>query len=266
MPNKILLKAFTAVFLVVFGLCGAAWSAPVPADNPKPVEKNRKDKNPKPDGWIALDQQKAIENAHQKYPYVSEVLIEDLPIRQQRLRSLGIGFKDIKNSYILLDSPYVNTYENKYGPVRFMHAKHAASLNGDCAACHHYRPADKKAEETVACRTCHQDAFTQKDQERIGLKAAYHMQCMDCHESMKQGPVSCEGCHANSSTDHKELVILPDNPKPSEVTAECLRCHQKVGKDMLDTAHWLWRGPSPYTAEHRKSVMAGKGTTTINNF
>ena len=66
--------------------------------------------------------------------------------------------------------------------------------------------------------------------------------------------------------NHKDLVKLPADPKPQEVTAECLRCHQDAGEDMLSTAHWLWRGPSPYTVEHRKSVMSGKGTTTLNNF
>ncbi len=230
------------------------------------VEKVRTDRNPRPDGWVAEDQAKALELARKKVPYVSEVYREDLPLRQQRLRAQGLGLKDIKHSYFLLESPFVNTFEDKYGPVRFMHSKHAASLKGDCAACHHYRPADTKAEETVACRTCHQEAFRKQEKERVGLKAAYHMQCMGCHEDMKKGPVSCDGCHAKKPVNHTELVQLSGNPKPSEVTAECLRCHQQAGSDMLQTAHWLWRGPSPYTVEHRKSVMSGKGTTTLNNF
>jgi hypothetical protein len=35
---------------------------------------------------------------------------------------------------------------------------------------------------------------------------------------------------------------------------------------MLTTAHWLWKGPSPYTTGHRKDIMHGKGTTALNNF
>ncbi len=252
-----------AALAVALGATAPAWTATAPA---KPVEKSRKDMTPKPEGWMPSDQVKAEKLARKQYPYVKDVLMEDLPLRQQRLRNLGIGFKEIKHSYILLDSPYVDTYERKYEPVRFMHSKHAASLGGDCAACHHYRPADSKASETVACRSCHQEAFSGKDTERVGLKAAYHMQCMNCHEKMKQGPVSCEGCHEKRPMDHKELVRLPENPKPQEVTKECLRCHKDAGEDMLTTAHWLWRGPSPYTTEHRKSVMSGKGTTTLNNF
>lgn len=266
MRTNVIRVLATAVLMAVLGASAALAATPPPAGDAKPVEKSRKDLTPMPEGWTALRQEEAIKQAHKQYPFVEDVLMEDLPLRQQRLRNMGIGYKDIKQSYILLDSPYVDTYEKQYDPVRFMHSKHAASLDGDCAACHHYRPADPNAPETVSCRSCHQDTRTDANTERIGLKAAYHMQCMNCHEQMKKGPVNCVGCHTKRSVDHKELVRLPENPKPQEVTAECLRCHQEAGDDMLATAHWLWRGPSPYTTEHRKSVMSGKGTTTLNNF
>ena len=271
------MNALQAMTRTALGLLAAvavlAWagpsltaSAPDAAPQAAPVEKSRKDLIPMPEGWTASDQVKAMELASKQYPYVKDVLKEDLPLRQQRLREKGIGLKDIKHGYLLLDSPLVDTFESKYGPVRFMHGKHAAILDGDCAACHHFRPADPAAEETVACRACHQEAFADPETGRVGLKAAYHMQCMNCHERMKKGPVSCEGCHAKRATDHKDLVKLPENPTPQQVTRECLRCHEDAGQDMLTSAHWLWRGPSPYTVEHRKSVMAGKGTTTLNNF
>jgi cytochrome c553 len=51
-----------------------------------------------------------------------------------------------------------------------------------------------------------------------------------------------------------------------QVTAECLRCHEKAGNDMIKSAHWLWKGPSPYTLKHRKSVQIGKSEKTLNNF
>ena len=266
MVKNVLQGVAVSAICVILSIAAPVWAATTPAGDVNPVEKVRKDRTSKPDGWVAKDQAASIKLARKVYPYVEDVLIEDLPLRQRRLRAEGIGSKDIKNSYILLDSPYVNTYEDKYGPVRFMHAKHSASLNSDCSLCHHYRPADAKASETVACRSCHQEAFNAKGTERVGLKAAYHIQCMNCHESMKEGPVSCDGCHTKNSVDHKELVKLSENPTPSEVTAECLRCHQEAGEEMLSSAHWLWRGPSPYTTEHGKSVMSGKGTTALNNF
>jgi octaheme c-type cytochrome (tetrathionate reductase family) len=264
--RKILGWSALVVAAMVLWAIAPAWTATPPAGKAEPVAKSRKDLTPMPEGWSPVDEVKAEELARVPHPYVEKVLMEDLPLRQQRLRKLGIGPKDMKQSYMLLDSKFVDTYERKYEPVRFMHAKHAAALNGDCASCHHYRPEDPKAPEIMACRSCHQDAFSQKDPKRIGLKAAYHMQCMNCHEKMKKGPVSCEGCHAKRPVDHKDLVKLPENPTPQQVTEECLRCHKQAGEDMLTTAHWLWRGPSPYTVEHRKSVMSGKGTTTLNNF
>jgi hypothetical protein len=45
--------------------------------------------------------------------------------RQQRLRDKGLGVKDQSESYFLLDSPIIRKTEDHYGPVRFMHAKHA---------------------------------------------------------------------------------------------------------------------------------------------
>ncbi len=255
-----------AAIAVLFAFLPVAAMAVVTAEDAKPAPKSRKDMTPKPQAWVAEGQLKALELSHVKHAYVKDVLMEDIVLRQQRLRALGLGVKDIKYSFILIDSPYVNTYENKYGRVRFMHTKHAASLNGDCAACHHYRPKDEKAEEIVACSSCHQEAFMEDDQDRVGLKAAYHLQCMGCHEKMSKGPVDCEGCHTKNPVEHKELVKLSADPTPSEVTGECLRCHEDEGAEMLKTAHWLWRGPSPYTVDHQKSVQSGKGTTTLNNF
>lgn len=173
--------------------------------------------------------------------------------------------KDIPDTYFLLDSPIIKKQEDHYAPVRFMHAKHAAAAK-DCAVCHHYRPTDPDALETTRCSACHQESFKKDHPDRIGLKAAYHIQCMECHQDMNKGPVDCIGCHAKNVPDHKELVKLPENPAPEQVTTECLRCHKATGEDMLTTAHWLWKGPSPNTMEHRKDIQHGKGYTTFNNY
>jgi hypothetical protein len=92
--------------------------------------------------------------------------------------------------------------EDRYEPVRFMHAKHASQIQ-DCALCHHYRPLDESASETVRCSACHQEPFNADHPERLGLKAAYHQQCTDCHRKMNQGPVDCIGCHTKKVPDHK---------------------------------------------------------------
>jgi len=215
--------------------------------------------------WKAPDQEKAKERSKEMVPFVDTVIDECLLCRQQRLRQKGLGIKDMDNTYFLLDSPIIKAQEDHFGPVRFMHAKHAASMK-DCAVCHHYRPTNADALETTRCSACHQESFREDHPERIGLKAAYHLQCMECHRKLDQGPVDCIGCHSKNAPDHKELVQLSGKPAPSEVTAECLRCHKEAGEDMLTTAHWLWRGPSPYTMDHRKEIQHGKAKTAINNF
>jgi hypothetical protein len=215
--------------------------------------------------WTAPDQEAAASRALEIVPFVAEVMDECLLCRQQRLRDAGLGVKDQEHSYFLLDSPILKKLEDRYEPVRFMHAKHASQIQ-DCALCHHYRPLDESASETVRCSACHQEPFNADHPERLGLKAAYHQQCTDCHRKMNQGPVDCIGCHTKKVPDHSDLVKLEGQPEPSQVTSECLRCHKEAGEDMLSTAHWLWKGPSPYTMKHRKEVTHGKATTALNNF
>jgi len=215
--------------------------------------------------WSAPDQVAALERAEDTVPFVDVVMQECKLCRQMRLREMGLSTKDIPNSYFVLNSPIINKVEDHYGPVRFMHSKHAAQVK-DCALCHHYRPLDANAQETTRCSACHQDAFRKDNPERIGLKAAYHQQCLDCHKEMNQGPVDCIGCHTKNVPDHTELVQLSGKPEPTDVTQECLRCHQDAGKDMLTTAHWLWKGSSAYTLNHRKEVKHGKATSAVNNF
>ena len=215
--------------------------------------------------WTAPDQEAAQNRAGKTAPFVSDVLDECQLCRQQRLRDQGLGIKDIKERYFLLDSPVIKQIEDHYGPVRFMHGKHAALVN-DCAVCHHFRPKDATASETTRCSACHQEPFKADHPGRLGLKAAYHQQCMECHEDMAKGPTGCIGCHAKNVPDHAGHIQLPENPEPTQVTKECLRCHEAAGTDMLKTAHWLWKGPSPYTLDHRKDVELGKATLAFNNF
>jgi cytochrome c553 len=48
------------------------------------------------------------------------------------------------------------------------------------------------------CASCHGKTADMKLPDRPALKAAYHLQCMGCHERMKVDPVAktdCTGCH-----------------------------------------------------------------------
>jgi len=244
MTKKIVLPAVTAIITTAF-----AWGVLAAA----------------PGAWTAPDQEQAKKRAEQVVPFIKEYKDEGPIDRKISLMDAGISIKDINEVYFLLDSPIIKKSEDHYEPVRFAHKRHAA-LTEDCSKCHHLRPKDETALETTRCSACHQESFNSDHPERIGLKAAYHQQCMECHRTEAKGPVECKGCHLQHVPDHKAHVKLSDNPDPFEVTKECLRCHDTQATDMLQTAHWTWRGPSPYTKGHQKEIMHGKGTTALNNY
>lgn len=238
-------------------LCGAA--APLPATTPPAAEPP----------WQAPAQEQALLRARQPVEMVANVLEEGPIRRSQRLREVGLSIKDVKNTYMILDSPLIKAQQDHYLEVRFNHGQHAAA-SGDCSICHHRRPAERnlgsESPETVRCSACHQQAFHPDYPERLGLKAAYHQRCIPCHQQQSKGPQTCSDCHLKRVPEHKQLVKLPENPDALQVTAECLRCHAQQADDMLLTAHWLWRGSSTYTQDHSREVRHGKGTTALNNY
>jgi hypothetical protein len=64
-----------------------------------------------------------------------------------------------------------------------------------CQGCHHNSPAALKPPQ---CASCHGQPFQESDMFRPGLMAAYHQQCMGCHDQMKiEKPAArdCAGCH-----------------------------------------------------------------------
>ena len=84
----------------------------------------------------------------------------------------------------------------RYGPVEFSHSYHA-EIAGDCASCHHHSPEGT----TPACGECHEPIIvyhydpTKKGGPDLGLKGAYHRQCLGCHKEMESGPIGCTDCH-----------------------------------------------------------------------
>jgi hypothetical protein len=83
------------------------------------------------------------------------------------------------------------------------HAAGVPTTNELCARCH--GPEDVL--ESEACESCHladpfsAETITTKETDPLtyhidkpGLKAAYHLNCLNCHDEMG-GPVGCEDCH-----------------------------------------------------------------------
>jgi hypothetical protein len=89
----------------------------------------------------------------------------------------------------------LDSLSNVYGPVEFSHRYHA-EMAGDCASCHHH----SAKYSTPACGECHESISVYhydaaKRAPDLGLKGAYHVQCMGCHKEMGSGPLGCTDCH-----------------------------------------------------------------------
>jgi hypothetical protein len=70
-----------------------------------------------------------------------------------------------------------------------------------CQGCHHNSPVSK---DPPACRSCHSKPFKEKDPLKPGLQAAYHQQCMNCHEAMNVDEPAhrdCTACHEKAGQE-----------------------------------------------------------------
>ncbi len=88
----------------------------------------------------------------------------------------------------------LSTLEKRYEPVTFSHDMHTLVAD-ECGTCHHHSDPG----ETPACGECHGDPFDPQNLNMLGLKGAYHLQCMGCHREMDSGPVGCTECHAKKA-------------------------------------------------------------------
>ncbi len=84
--------------------------------------------------------------------------------------------------------------KKKKTPVVFAHTKHKAQK---CQKCHHTW---KEGEKVKNCGECHKDKKDKKDKKKLGLKKAFHDQCIKCHKALKKekkktGPTGCVKCH-----------------------------------------------------------------------
>jgi len=96
-------------------------------------------------------------------------------------------------------------HENRRGPVKFPHLKHAEDYKISCWQCHHVYKDDKNVYtpwgKTDRCITCHDPL--KKQENAMMLQTSYHLSCKKCHEAMK---------------------IYKDNP---EDYRKCTTCHEK---------------------------------------
>jgi octaheme c-type cytochrome (tetrathionate reductase family) len=202
-------------------------------------------------------------------------------------------------SLYVLNSPALNARVNYYEPVRFTHRTHDVNSGSNCAVCHHRYasgPDDRIGQDVAkmheeievriagaSCLSCHKD-LTQKQYQkcsqchaasnepdfpaRIGLKGAYHRQCIGCHQNQPRtakAPTDCGSCHHPLVPDHKLLLNYRAAAEQPAVTGKCLVCHERTGQDILKSAHWTWQGQTPEISGREHSVGIGL-RNTIDNY
>ena len=96
----------------------------------------------------------------------------------------------------------------KYQPAKFPHKKIVAGMDEMvrksrlatrfhgktvvlCAGCHHNSP---PGERVPSCRSCHSDA-AHPVKDLPDLTAAYHRQCIGCHQAIGHPSQGCTDCH-----------------------------------------------------------------------
>jgi hypothetical protein len=109
----------------------------------------------------------------------------------------------------------IKSLEKEYEPSKFPHLKIIEKLvktSNDselgsyfhrnlqtlCEGCHHQSRAEAEVEKNSPpyCRNCHSISFDKQNRNRPKLIAAYHGQCMGCHNYMKlEKARKCEECH-----------------------------------------------------------------------
>ena len=126
----------------------------------------------------------------------------------------------------------IKVLEREYEPSKFPHMKIIegfVKISNDsklgshfhrklqtlCEGCHHQSRAEAEIEKDSPpyCRNCHGMTFDRQNRNRPKLIAAYHGQCMGCHNYMKLDKArKCEECH-------KKKAVRPAYPlEPQGIT------------------------------------------------
>jgi Zn finger protein HypA/HybF involved in hydrogenase expression len=96
---------------------------------------------------------------------------------------------------------------NENSLARFFHSAKDKAL---CYACHHNSQL-AAAKKFPDCGTCHSRPFDPREPGKPGILAAYHQQCIGCHEAMNQKPkaLDCDKCHPKKEAHPALKVEIP---------------------------------------------------------
>ena len=104
------------------------------------------------------------------------------------------------------------------GMDKSLHYRHSKARNDKCEQCHHeYNESTKKLfyakGKEGTCRYCHQE---KTEENRISMRLASHIACIDCHrrtiaKDESAGPFTCGGCH--EPAEQKLIETIKDVPR-----------------------------------------------------
>ncbi len=127
--------------------------------------------------------------------------------KEVEVKILEKEFKPAKFPHREIIEKLVNiSNDSKIG--RYFHAK----MQTICDGCHHQSRAEAEAKKDTPpfCRNCHAIAFDPLFPNRPRLQAAYHRQCIKCHEEMKlEKPKKCIECHEEKEVRPVEIISKP---------------------------------------------------------
>ena len=104
------------------------------------------------------------------------------------------------------------------GMDKSLHYRHSKAMDKKCEKCHHeYDEGNQKLiyakGQEGTCRYCHGQ---KKEENRISMRKASHIACINCHRQKianneSAGPSNCQGCHEPS--EQKMITVVDDVPR-----------------------------------------------------
>ncbi|MEW6364020.1 MAG: sulfate respiration complex hexadecaheme cytochrome HmcA [Acidobacteriota bacterium] len=150
-------------------------------------------RGPRPDEPGIWELPEASVKALMPQPALGEVPF-DQDIRDMKIDGLAHDYDPAKFPHRKIVEKLRSTIEGSR-LATFFHARHEVM----CQGCHHSSPAGVKP---PLCGNCHTHPSDEKNLVVPKLEAAYHLQCIGCHNRMgiepnttKSASRSCEGCH-----------------------------------------------------------------------
>jgi hypothetical protein len=130
------------------------------------------------------------------------------------------------------DTLFVDGNRDMYG-VAFDHARHADSIAGDCAVCHHMNlPQDKQS----GCYACHRKMYSSSaafDHDWHSSPDGANLGCYECHEmGVQRGhgeKVQCNECHKDLIPEKATIAVKAYLAPPyvEAMHTVCIDCHRK---------------------------------------